>query len=84
LNGTPNTLTNNLAAAGFLSAGSTAFTIGNQNGLVQQYDMYELLNYDGELTTTQREKIEGYLAWKWGLQSTLPPNHPYKTAAPTA
>jgi hypothetical protein len=84
LNGTPNTLTNNVAAAGFLSAGSTAFSIGNQNGLIQQYDMYELLNYDGELTTTQREKIEGYLAWKWGLQSTLPPDHPYQTAAPTA
>lgn len=25
---------------------------------------------------------EGYLAWKWGLQGSLPSNHPYKNAAP--
>ena len=33
--------------------------------------------------TTTRQKIEGYLAWKWGLTSSLPADHPYKTAAPT-
>jgi hypothetical protein len=27
--------------------------------------------------------IEGYLAWKWGLQSNLPDNHPFKSAAPS-
>jgi hypothetical protein len=25
-----------------------------------------------------RQIVEGYLAWKWGLQSSLPPDHPYK------
>jgi hypothetical protein len=30
------------------------------------------------------EKAEGYLAWKWGLQGSLPLSHPYKNAAPTA
>jgi hypothetical protein len=44
----------------------------------------EVLVYNTVLTDTPRQKIEGYLAWKWGLQSTLPPDHPYKTAAPTA
>jgi hypothetical protein len=29
-----------------------------------------------------RLKIEGYLAWKWGLQANLPAAHPYKAAAP--
>lgn len=29
-------------------------------------------------------RIEGYLAWKWGLESNLPANHPYKNEAPTA
>jgi hypothetical protein len=33
--------------------------------------------------TTTRQKIEGYLAWKWGLQANLPNDHPYKNAAPT-
>ena len=44
----------------------------------------EVVIYGVALTDTQRQKIEGYLAWKWGLQSSLPPGHPYKTAAPTA
>jgi hypothetical protein len=29
-----------------------------------------------------RQKIEGYLAHKWGLTANLPANHPYKTAVP--
>ena len=29
------------------------------------------------------EKGEGYLAWKWGLESLLPVSHPYKNSAPT-
>jgi hypothetical protein len=33
-------------------------------------------------TDTDREKIEGYLAHKWGLTSDLPTSHPYKTTAP--
>jgi hypothetical protein len=28
------------------------------------------------------EKIEGYLAHKWGLEANLPSDHPYKTKAP--
>ena len=29
------------------------------------------------------ESAEGYLAWKWGLVSSLPSNHPYKNSRPT-
>jgi hypothetical protein len=29
-----------------------------------------------------REKIEGYLAWKWGFENELPASHPYKNGAP--
>jgi hypothetical protein len=28
------------------------------------------------------QKLEGYLAWKWGLEANLPIGHPYKNAAP--
>ena len=28
------------------------------------------------------DKLEGYLAWKWGLEANLPADHPYKDAAP--
>jgi len=29
------------------------------------------------------EPLEGYLAWKWGLQSFLDTNHPYKYRPPS-
>jgi hypothetical protein len=29
------------------------------------------------------QKMEGYLAWKWGLEGNLPVSHPYKLAPPT-
>lgn len=31
----------------------------------------------------QRQLLEGYVAWKWGLQSHLPSGHTYRNAAPT-
>ena len=34
-------------------------------------------------STNDLQRIEGYLAWKWGLVSNLPAGHPYKSAAPT-
>ena len=30
-----------------------------------------------------RQKVEGYLAWKWGVRSTLYPGHQYINRAPT-
>jgi len=39
---------------------------------------YEILLFNVSLTTIQRQQVEGYLAWKWGLRTSLPANHPYK------
>jgi hypothetical protein len=39
--------------------------------------MCELLVYSSVLGTTDRQSVEGYLAWKWGFNSSLPPSHPY-------
>lgn len=39
----------------------------------------EVMLFDTELTDTQRNEVEGYLATKWGLQANLPANHPYST-----
>ena len=36
-----------------------------------------------DISFAQSQIIEGYLAWKWALQASLPADHPYKTAAPT-
>lgn len=37
----------------------------------------EVLIYDGALSSNQVQVIEGYLAWKWGLNRSLPSTHPY-------
>ena len=34
------------------------------------------------LVAPERQRIEGYLAWKWGLQGNLPADHPWKAAPP--
>jgi hypothetical protein len=41
----------------------------------------ELLVYNS-LSNNDYTKVQGYLAWKWNLQSKLPSNHPYKNSAP--
>jgi hypothetical protein len=35
-----------------------------------------------EPTLRDRRTIEGYLAWKWGLDANLPANHPYRNRPP--
>jgi hypothetical protein len=44
--------------------------------------MFEIITYTSVLTSQQRQQVEGYLAWKWGLQGSLPSNHPYKLFPP--
>ena len=34
-------------------------------------------------STDTRQKLEGYMAWRWGEEDNLPVDHPYKSAAPT-
>ncbi len=45
-------------------------------------DICEVIIYNSSLSSTDREKVEGYLAHKWGLTSSLPASHPYKSSAP--
>jgi hypothetical protein len=35
------------------------------------------------LSVPDRQKLEGYLAWKWALEANLPVGHPYKISPPT-
>jgi hypothetical protein len=41
----------------------------------------EVIIYE-DITEGQRQKVEGYLAHKWGLESKLSSTHPFKTSAP--
>ncbi len=57
------------------SAGSSSADIAVGEVLIFDADVYAL-------TEDDRLQIEGYLAWKWWLESKLPSDHPYKTAPP--
>lgn len=68
------------------TAGTCAgYVIGTRwlGGITAQYyvngNINEIIVYNTPVSTTQRQQIEGYLAWKWGLQANLPASHPYKT-----
>jgi hypothetical protein len=43
----------------------------------------EILLINGKLSLSDQQKVEGYLAYKWGLQANLDAAHPYKSSAPT-
>ena len=62
------------------------FRLGNRYyttaNIQLQGSIAEVLFYNSQLQTSNRQKVEGYLAWKWGLQTNLPTTHPYYTLAP--
>jgi len=43
----------------------------------------EVVVCKGELSEANRQKMEGYFAWRYGLTGLLPADHPYKTLKPT-
>jgi hypothetical protein len=59
----------------------TGTVVASVGAFLPAYPMYgyiaEVLYYNAALSNTDRQTIEGYLAWKWGIQSSLPTIHPY-------
>mgnify|MGYP000925761040 CR=1 FL=1 len=47
-------------------------------------DCCEIIMFNTEITIQQRQQIEGYLAWKWGLSSSLVTGHPYIKLPPSS
>ena len=45
-------------------------------------DLAEVIIFSEALTPNQHQQVEGYLAWKWGLQNNLPDTHAYKKFSP--
>lgn len=57
---------------------ATLFLIGDQRGVhVKDEIIYEMVGFNTQLSTNDQQKVEGYLAWKWGIQTNLPSGHPY-------
>ena len=79
LNGTVRTTTvfagsggsaTNAALPLYIGGATAAFGTGVQ--------FAELIHFNVAISTSQRQQVEGYLARKWGLQSSLPSTHAYK------
>jgi hypothetical protein len=49
-----------------------SINIHNQNGYRVSLDVFEILFYTRDLTASERQQVEGYLAWKWGIRVTRP------------
>ncbi|MDC0255726.1 hypothetical protein OAK75_12570 [Bacteriovoracales bacterium] len=66
-----------VAAEGKLLIGKRGIANQYANGLYG-----ELLIFDEPLSNSERQKVEGYLACRWGLQPQLPSGHPYQSNCP--
>ena len=77
--GTPSSISDSLFVGAYPSAsGGTPPTSGYYfNGTIG-----EIIVYNAILSTEQRQKVEGYLACKWGLRSSLISTNPYKLYEP--
>jgi hypothetical protein len=72
------------------SGSTTTFLIGQDGDINGPADAWaatnmnlgEILIFNRTITSIERQEIEGYLAWKWGLQGSLPQTHPWKLFPP--
>lgn len=67
----------------YYAVGADPYTGNQTNTTLAKGHISEVIVYNTALSSTDRINIEGYLAWKWGLQSNLPMTHTYKNTAPT-
>jgi hypothetical protein len=61
---------------------ATTFLVCNENGTFTQLVIGEIILYSIPVSDEQRQQVEGYLAWKWGLNSSIPTSHPYYSSRP--
>ena len=62
----------------FDASNNHTVTVGNSSELCE----IVFLQASSSFAVSDLEKLEGYLAHKWGLTANLPTNHPYKDYAP--
>jgi len=67
-------------------AANTPTTLGRLNQQTIDYSSFAISEIvvcsSASLITTDRQKLEGYLAHKWKTNSLLPSDHPYKISPP--
>lgn len=79
-NGTPQTITGSNSSTISSTAGGDYLGTG-EVGFMTGY-IAERFRLSGAASTSDRQKAEGFLAWKWQQQTNLVPGHPYKAAYP--
>ena len=82
LNGT--TVTGKNTGSYSLTNGINLGTNYNTNNDFLEGDIAEFIIVDGVASTSDRQKVEGYLAHKWGTTAALASSHPYKSSQPTS
>ena len=80
--GTLNSSFTNNGGLGDTPSLGSAFILGQYPGLFYNGKMAEIIISNYSWDTSERQQVEGYLAHKWGLTSSLPNDHPYKSTAP--
>ena len=66
------------------SSPTTAWCLGGFNAVDGAFagKLASAIVVKASITTDERQSIEGYLAWSWGLQASLPIDHPYRNDGP--
>ncbi len=77
INGTNTTPAGVGSSVGWLGSGGTDGTLSPYIGYIS-----EVIMYSNVLSDINRQQVEGYLAWKWGLQSSLQTTHPFRYFPP--
>ena len=57
-------------------------TFGSSVAASYKGKMREIVGFSGNMSTTNRQIVEGYLAWKWGAKDNLASSHPYSISPP--
>jgi len=76
----------NVSSFTYIGSSPPANTSNNYNFPISNtYNGYigEIIIFESAVDSDTREKVEGYLAHKFGIESQLPSSHPYKTTKPT-
>ena len=75
------TATTTNTAVTYQPAVNQGFQLGQWNIAYLTGFVFECIVYDTALSLSDYQKVEGYLAWKWGFQASLAAGHPYLTNA---
>ncbi|MDA9129090.1 fibrinogen-like YCDxxxxGGGW domain-containing protein [Candidatus Gracilibacteria bacterium] len=69
-------------ASNLIAGEEWAFNKAGESNQKADFVVSEILVFDTQLSENERQKVEGYLAHKWGQQEWLDTSHPYKNTPP--